>query len=121
MAIDTPLGRLDSEHRHHLVERYFPQASHQVMLLSTDTEIRQAEVTQLRNTGAIVFGGPIADPLLIALTQRCHQDGLNTDPHTLATQLRLHLHRGIGYLAGDPHLKRLQDLCHLARPNPTPE
>ncbi|MFM7448694.1 MAG: hypothetical protein ACKO24_08865 [Leptolyngbyaceae cyanobacterium] len=37
------------------------------------------------------------------------------------TQLRLHLHRGIGYLAGDPHLKRLQDLCHLARPNPTPE
>ena len=86
------------------------------MLLSTDTEIRQAEVTQLRNTGAIVFGGPIADPLLIALTQRCHQDGLNTDPHTLATQLRLHLHRGIGYLAGDPHLKRLQDLCPLARP-----
>jgi DNA sulfur modification protein DndE len=34
-----------------------------------------------------VFGGPIADPLLIALTQRCHQDGLNTDPQTLATQL----------------------------------
>jgi DNA sulfur modification protein DndE len=90
------------------------------MLLSTDTEIRQAEVTQLRNTGAIVGGGPIADPLLIALTQRCHQDGLNTDPQTLATQLRLHLHRGIGYLAGDPLLKRLQDLCHLARPNPTP-
>jgi DNA sulfur modification protein DndD len=53
VAIDTPLGRLDSEHRHHLVERYFPQASHQVMLLSTDTEIRQAEVTQLRAAGAI--------------------------------------------------------------------
>ncbi len=45
------------------------QASHQVMLLSTDTEIRQAKVTQLRAAGAIVFGGPIADPLLIALTQ----------------------------------------------------
>jgi hypothetical protein len=28
------------------------------MLLSTDTEIRQAEVTQLRAAGAIVFGGP---------------------------------------------------------------
>jgi DNA sulfur modification protein DndE len=61
-----------------------------------------------------VFGGPIADPLLIALTQRCHQDGLGTDPTTLATQLRLHLHRGIGYLAGDPHLKPIQNLCHLA-------
>jgi hypothetical protein len=84
------------------------------MLLSTDTEIRQAEVTQLRAAGAIVFGGPIADPLLIALTQRCHQDGLGTDPTTLATQLRLHLHRGIGYLAGDPHLKPIQNLCHLA-------
>lgn len=38
--IDTPLGRLDSTHRKHLVERYFPHASHQVLLLSTDEEIR---------------------------------------------------------------------------------
>lgn len=37
--IDTPLGRLDSSHRKHLVDRYFPLASHQVFLLSTDEEI----------------------------------------------------------------------------------
>lgn len=39
MIIDTPLGRLDSDHRTNLVERYFPNASHQVLLLSTDEEI----------------------------------------------------------------------------------
>jgi DNA sulfur modification protein DndD len=39
MVVDTPLGRLDSAHRSRLVERYFPYASHQVVLLSTDTEI----------------------------------------------------------------------------------
>ena len=38
-AIDTPLGRLDTVHRSHVVERYLPFASHQVLLLSTDEEI----------------------------------------------------------------------------------
>jgi DNA sulfur modification protein DndD len=53
IAIDTPLGRLDSSHRNHLVERYFPAASHQVILLSTDTEIAEEEVNILREQEAI--------------------------------------------------------------------
>ena len=53
IAIDTPLGRLDSSHRHNLVERYFPTASHQVILLSTDTEIGKKEVNMLREQEAI--------------------------------------------------------------------
>lgn len=61
-----------------------------------------------------VFGGPIADQLLIALKQRCYKDRLGTDAETLTTQLRLHLHRGIGYLAGDANLKSIEDFCQLA-------
>jgi DNA sulfur modification protein DndD len=41
IVIDTPLARLDSDHRRLLVEHYFPSASHQVIMLSTDTEVDQ--------------------------------------------------------------------------------
>jgi DNA sulfur modification protein DndD len=53
VAIDTPLGRLDSSHRNNLVERYFPSASHQVILLSTDTEISKVEYDKLQELEAI--------------------------------------------------------------------
>lgn len=53
IAIDTPLGRLDSSHRNNLIERYFPHASHQVILLSTDTEIGKEEIVTLRKQKAI--------------------------------------------------------------------
>lgn len=46
-VIDTPLGRLDSVHRLHLIDRYFPKASHQVLLLSTDEEIDEDSYARL--------------------------------------------------------------------------
>ena len=39
VIIDTPLSRLDSAHREALIKTYFPQASEQTIILSTDSEI----------------------------------------------------------------------------------
>lgn len=61
-----------------------------------------------------VFGGELADILIIALKQRCYQDGLGTDKETLARQFRLHLHRGIGYLAGELKIKKIEDLIDIS-------
>ena len=43
VIIDTPLARLDEEHRRRLLTYYFPHASNQVIILSTNSEINDAE------------------------------------------------------------------------------
>lgn len=48
IIIDTPLGRLDSEHRRKLIHNYLPMASHQVLVLSTDTEVDETFYEALR-------------------------------------------------------------------------
>ena len=45
--VDTPLGRLDSDHRLNLVQNFFPVASHQVIIFSTDTEIDKGYFEEL--------------------------------------------------------------------------
>ena len=53
--IDTPLGRLDSKHRDNVVKHYFPNASHQVILLSTDTEIDQKYYQMLKSSVGLEY------------------------------------------------------------------
>ena len=208
-VIDTPMARLDATHRRNLVERYFPNASHQVVILSTDTEVDRdyyqalqpahrpglspelrrgpardggrggvflegrfprrerggvMSIKQIRlsaqareqlirlktRTGITqwnilcrwafclslqqptpptpieipadsnvemdwqVFGGEAHELYLALLKERCVLDGLDLSDEVLARQFRLHLHRGIGYLA-TPHLiKSIGDLVGLA-------
>lgn len=57
------------------------------------------------------FSGDIGDVLWALVRLRVHKDGLPLDEETLAQQFRLHLHRGIGYLVGDP---RVTDVAGLA-------
>jgi len=57
-----------------------------------------------------VFGGPLSDIYLALLKERCRRDQLEMTDEVLAAQFRLHLHRGIGYLAADKNLKSIQAL-----------
>lgn len=60
-----------------------------------------------------VFGGADADLFRALIIQRCVNDGLETDLDTVSHQFRLHLHRGIGYLFGNPSLKSLDGMLRL--------
>ena len=50
MVIDTPLGRLDSYHRNHLINHYYKNLSEQVIILSTDTEITSEYVNLMEQS-----------------------------------------------------------------------
>ena len=57
-----------------------------------------------------VFGGQYEELYAALLKQRCVIDGLKTNQETLAEQFKLHLHRGIGYLAADRNVKTISGL-----------
>lgn len=50
VIIDTPLSRLDSLHRTSLVKNYFPNASEQTIILSTDSEIDHAYYDMMKDS-----------------------------------------------------------------------
>ena len=60
-----------------------------------------------------VFGGEYADIYWILLKERCYQDGLPIDDDTLSKQFKLHLQRGITFLANNPDINSLNDLLKL--------
>jgi DNA sulfur modification protein DndE len=61
-----------------------------------------------------VFGGEAHEIYLALLKERCQRDGLGTSEDVLGRQFRLHLHRGIGYLAAPQTIRSITDLIRLA-------
>lgn len=47
VVVDTPLARLDQEHRRRLLREYLPHVSRQVVVLSTDTEVDLAAAAEI--------------------------------------------------------------------------
>ena len=60
-----------------------------------------------------VFAGRHADLYSALLKERLSRDGLSLDLETFATQFRLHLHRGISYLASRRDLRKIDDLIYM--------
>jgi len=60
-----------------------------------------------------VFGGTHADVYFALLVQRCHLEGLTISPKVLNEQFKLHLHRGIAFLATNPKLSSITSLFEL--------
>ena len=50
VIIDTPLSRMDSQHRTSIISTYFPNASDQTIILSTDTEIDKNYYEMMKNS-----------------------------------------------------------------------
>lgn len=61
-----------------------------------------------------VFGGRHSDLYMALLKARCLKDGLGVDEESLSQQFRLHLHRGIAYLANDRDMRDIAALIALA-------
>lgn len=57
-----------------------------------------------------LFGAHVGVYLAL-LKMRCMRDGLSLTDESLDSQLRLHIHRGIAYLAGSKELSSIRDLC----------
>lgn len=62
------------------------------------------------------FAGEDEEVYEAILRDRCKRDGINLTDENLLQQFRLHLHRGISYLAGDPQVTSLAKLMRKAVP-----
>ena len=61
-----------------------------------------------------VFAGEYHELYLAMLKERCHRDAMELSDKELNRQFRLHLHRGIAYLASPNTIRTIADLIRLS-------
>jgi DNA sulfur modification protein DndE len=61
-----------------------------------------------------MFGGEQHELYLALVKERCELDALGSGDEAVARQLRLHLHRGISYLATPGAVRSIADMIALA-------
>ena len=61
-----------------------------------------------------VFGGAYCGVYEALVRERCKRDGVPLDEEEVAKQFRLHLHRGISYLAADKEIRSIAALVETA-------
>ena len=82
-------------------------------------EFTKPPLTIVKSEGGVemtwkTFGGSQAEVYLALLKNRCVQDGLEPDDAILVEQFRLHLHRGLAYLAANKQVRSIVDLVERA-------
>ncbi|MFF0870150.1 DNA sulfur modification protein DndE [Nonomuraea sp. NPDC003560] len=73
--------------------------------ISTDSNVEMSWKT---------FAGGYSEIYLALLKQRCLADGHEPTEESVSHTLTIHIHRGIGHLAGRQDLKSIGDLISLA-------
>ena len=56
------------------------------------------------------FAGEAGDVYLAVLRDRCNRAGIARTKENLTLQLRLHVERGVGYLAANKDIRRIDDM-----------
>ena len=84
--------------------------------LKEDSEPPNEEIpsdSSIEMTWKTFTGGD--EEIYLALVKfRAHNAGIALNKESLTRYFRLHLHRGISYLSGNPKLQRIEDLIRLA-------
>jgi DNA sulfur modification protein DndE len=64
----------------------------------------------------LVFGGEHHELYAALIRERCQRDGVEPSDENAARHFRLHLHRGISYLATPNAVKNIGDLLSMVLP-----